>query len=149
MPAYGSSQVKVVREGSIASPDLAPGKTVTLELPKTDADVIQLTAIDPNGQEIFTWSHKHMTKAENLNMNRLRENTQKYTCTEDADLLTVKNGNRQFAFSKQTGLLTSVTVGGKKLTFGNGPRFVAAKRSDRSQDGFYNHDDKEAFQKKT
>ena len=43
----------------------------------------------------------------------------------------------------------SVVVGGKKISFGNGPRFVAAKRADRSQDGFYNHDDKEAFQKKT
>ena len=32
---------------------------------------------------------------------------------------------------------------------GNGPRFVAAKRSDRSEDGFFNHDDKEAFKKKT
>ena len=42
-----------------------------------------------------------------------------------------------------------VTVNGRKLSFGNGPRFVAAKRADRSEDGFYNHDDKEAFQKKT
>ena len=84
-----------------------------------------------------------MMKAGILNKNRLHENTQKYTCTEDADLLTVKSGNRQFAFSKKTGLLVSVTVSGKKLSFGNGPRFVAAKRSDRSQDGFYNHDDKE------
>ncbi len=149
MPAYGEKNVKVLKEGKLPSPDVAPGQTFRFDLPKTDADVIQLTAIDPNGQEIFTWSHKHMTKAGNLNMNRLRENTQKYTCTEDADHLTVKNGNRQFAFSKQTGLLTSVTVGGNKLSFGNGPRFVAAKRSDRSQDGFYNHDDKEAFQKKT
>lgn len=149
MPAYGEKNVKVLKEGKLPSPDVAPGQTFRFDLPKTDADVIQLTAIDPNGQEIFTWNYKYMTKAENLNMNRLRENTQKFTCTEDADLLTVKNGNRQFAFSKQTGLLTSVTVGGKKLTFGNGPRFVAAKRSDRSQDGFYNHDDKEAFQKKT
>ena len=90
-----------------------------------------------------------MMKAGILNKNRLHENTQKYTYTEDADLLTVKSGNHQFAFSKKTGLLMSVTVGGKKLSFGNGPRFVAAKRSDRSQDGFYNHDDKEAFQKKT
>ena len=149
MPAYGEKNVKVLKEGKLPSPDVAPGQTVRLEIPKTDADVIQLTAIDPKGQEIFTWNHKHMTKAGIINKNSLREHTQKYSCTEDADLLTVKNGNRQFAFSKKTGLLMSVTVGGKKLSFGNGPRFVAAKRSDRSEDGFYNHDDKEAFQKKT
>ena len=149
MPAYGEKNVKVLKEGKLPSPDVAPGQTFRFDLPKTDADVIQLTAIDPKGQEIFTWNYKYMMKAGILNKNRLHENTQKHTCTEDADLLTVKSGNHQFAFSKQTGLLMSVTVGGKKLSFGNGPRFVAAKRSDRSQDGFYNHDDKEAFQKKT
>ena len=149
MPAYGEKNVKVLKEGKLPSPDVAPGQTFRFDLPRTDADVIQLTAIDPKGQEIFTWNYKYMMKAGILNKNRLHENTQKYTCTEDADLLTVKSGNHQFAFSKQTGLLMSVTVGGKKLSFGNGPRFVAAKRSDRSQDGFYNHDDKEAFQKKT
>ena len=31
----------------------------------------------------------------------------------------------------------------------NGPCFIAAKRADRSDDGFYNHDDKKAFDKKT
>ena len=149
MPAYGEKNVKVLKEGKLPSPDVAPGQTFRFDLPKTDADVIQLTAIDPKEQEIFTWNYKYMMKAGILNKNRLHENTQKYTCTEDADLLTVKSGNRQFAFSKKTGLLVSVTVSGKKLSFGNGPRFVAAKRSDRSQDGFYNHDDKEAFQKKT
>ncbi|MBP5570728.1 MAG: glycoside hydrolase family 2 [Prevotella sp.] len=149
MPAYGEKNVKVLKEGKLPSPDVAPGQTFRFDLPKTDAEVIQLTAIDPKGQEIFTWNYKNMMKAGILNKNRLHENTLKYSCTEDADQLTVKNGNRQFAFSKKTGLLMSVTVGGKKLSFGNGPRFVAAKRSDRSQDGFYNHDDKEAFQKKT
>ena len=31
----------------------------------------------------------------------------------------------------------------------DGPRFVAARRSDRSLDQFYNHDDKDAEKKKT
>jgi hypothetical protein len=61
----------------------------------------------------------------------------------------VKNGQRQYTFSKKTGRLMGVSVSDKKLSFSNGPRFVAAKRADRSQDGFYNHDDKQAFQKKT
>ena len=149
MPAWGEKNVKVLKEGKLPSPDVAPGQTVRLEIPKTDADVIELTAIDPKGQEIFTWRHQHLTKPNILNRIRLREDTQNYSCAEDADQLTVTNGNRQFAFSKKTGRLTGVSVGGKKLSFGNGPRFVAAKRADRSQDGFYNHDDKEAFQKKT
>ena len=149
MPTYGESEVKVIKEVKLPSPDAAPGERTQLKIERTDADVIELTAIDPNGQEIFTWSHKHWTKADNFNKRTLHENTQQYSHTEDGDLLLVKNGNRQYAFSKKTGMLMGVTVNGKKLSFNNGPRFVAAKRADRSQDGFYNHDDKEAFQKKT
>jgi hypothetical protein len=149
MPAYGKTDVKVIKEVKLPSPDAAPGERTQLKIERTDADVIELTAIDPNGQEIFTWSHKHWTKADNFNKRTLHENTQQYSHTEDGDLLLVKNGNRQYAFSKKTGMLMGVTVNGKKLSFSNGPRFVAAKRADRSQDGFYNHDDKEAFQKKT
>jgi len=149
MPAYGQKDVKVVQEGKLTSPDVGPGGKSQLEIPRSMAEVIQLTAIDPNGQEIFTWNYQNVVKAGNLHHYILRDNTRQYTYTEDDDRLSVKNGNRLFTFSKQTGRLMQVTVDGRKLSFGNGPRFVAAKRADRSQDGFYNHDDKEAFQKKT
>ncbi len=149
MPAYGESEVKVVKEVKLPSPDAAPGEKARLEIERTDADVIELKAIDPNGKEIFTWSSKHWTKAGYFNKPTLRKNTQQYTYTEDGDQLLVKNGPRQYTFSKKTGRLMGVSVGDKKLSFSNGPRFVAAKRADRSQDGFYNHDDSKAFQKKT
>ena len=73
---------------------------------------------------------------------------------ESDDELTVKAGTTLYTFSKHDGRLQSVTVvGGSAANTSHfsfsGPRFVAAKRSDRSQDGFYNHDDKQAFEKKT
>ena len=152
MPDYGKTDVKVIKEGKFESPDAAPGQRAQLVLPRShylDAEAIQLTAIDPNGQEIFTWSYKYRTRAGNLNGKTLRKNTQQYTYTENADLLQVQQGNRQFTFSKKTGYLMGVSVNGKTISLSNGPRFIAAKRADRSQDGFYNHDDKQAFQKKT
>ena len=149
MPAYGEKEVKVLKEGVFESPDAAPGQRAQFRVPKSDADMIQLTATDPYGQEIFTWGYKLVTRVGALNKRTLRENTQQYTYTENDDLLVVKHGNRQYTFSKTTGYLMGVSVDGKKLSFGNGPRFVAAKRADRSQDGFFNHDDKQAFQKKT
>ena len=149
MPAYGESDVKVIKEVELPSPDAAPGEKAKLEVEKSDADVIELTAIDPYGKEIYTWSHKHTTKAGSFRYLYLREQTQKYSYTENGDLLLVQIGNCQYTFSKKTGRLMGVSVNGKKLSFSNGPRFVSAKRADRSQDGFYNHDDKEAFQKKT
>ena len=149
MPEYGETDVKVIKEVKLPSPDAAPGEKAQLKIERTDADVIELKAIDPYGKEIFTWGHKHWTKYGHFNNPYLTENTQKYSYTEDDNQLTVQNGTRQYTFCKKTGRLMGVSVGGKKLSFGNGPRFVAAKRSDRSQDGFYNHDDKEAFKKKT
>ena len=149
MPAYGQTNVKVVKEGTFPSPDAAPGETAQFEVPRTDADMIQLTATDPQGKEIFTWGYRLGMKGKHIEGKKLKENTQQYTYTEDANQLQVQQGNRQYTFCKQTGRLMGVTVGGKKISFSNGPRFVAAKRSDRSQDGFYNHDDKEAFKKKT
>jgi predicted ester cyclase len=149
MPAYGDTNVKVVKEGTFESPDAAPGQKAQFTMPKADADVFQLTATDPYGQEIFTWGYKLMTRPGLLNKRNLRENTQQYTYTENDDQLVVKHGKRQYTFSKKTGMLMGVSVDGKKLSFANGPRFIAAKRADRSQDGFYNHDDKEAFKKKT
>ena len=149
MPAYGETKVKVLKEGKFTSPNVEPGQTGKLSMGKTDADVIELTAIDPHGQEIFTWRKRHMVKLNNLSIRALRQNTQTYTTQEDADKLTVSNGNRQYTFDKKTGRLMGVSVSGKAFSFANGPRFIAAKRSDRSDDGFYNHDDKEAFDKKT
>ena len=149
MPAYGEKDVKILKEGTFESPDAAPGQRVRFAVPKVDADVFQLTATDPYGQEIFTWGYKLITRTGLFNMRKSHENTQQYTYTDEGDQLLVKHGNRQYSFSKKTGRLMGVNVDNKKLSFGNGPRFVAVKRADRSQDGFYNHDDKEAFQKKT
>ena len=149
MPNYGSPQVKVVKEGGITSPDVAPGQTGKLEFGWTDADVIELKATDWCGREIFTWSHKLVDKGGNLVLDNIHKNTQAYSFKEDANLLTVAQGNCRYGFSKENGRLMQVSISGKPLSLSNGPRFVAAKRADRSQDGFYNHDDKEAFQKKT
>ena len=149
LPAYGETQMKVIKEGKLASPDVAPHRYGTLQIEKTDAEVIQLTATDPKGQEVFTWVHLNRFKPGNLRWKSLRENTRKYTYTENDNQLTVTNGQREYTFCKKTGRLMLVKVNGKTLSFGNGPRFIAAKRADRSQDGFYNHDDKQAEKKKT
>ena len=149
MPVYGEKDVQVIKEAKIPPQDIAPGERGTLKIGKSDADAVQLTAIDPYGQEIFTWTQRIKVSAGNLNKNRCKELTQKYSFTEDDKELLVQHANRQYTFSKKTGRLMGVSIDGRKLSFGNGPRFVSAKRSDRSQDGFYNHDDKDAFKKKT
>ncbi len=153
MPSYGETAVKTLKEGKLKSPDVVPGATGKLFLSQREApqqaDVLQLTATDPQGVEIYTWNALLKSKAGKLSTDAISQNTQQYTVKEDAQQLLITQGIRQYTFCKKTGRLMGVSVSGKKYSLGNGPRFVAVKRSDRSQDGFYNHDDKEAFKKKT
>lgn len=143
MPQMGESKESVVSQGKIPSPDIKPRESNWIDKPKGEGDVLRITATDPHGEEVFTWSKRVR------NVQSLYHQASSPTTTETDDQFIVTNGQHVYTFSKKDGRLESVKVNGRTLSFGNGPRFIAVKRSDRSQDGFYNHDDKEAFQKKT
>ena len=143
MPAYGRSEVKTTAQGTLSVGSVEPFASTTIDRPQGQGDVLQVTAIDPKGQEVYTWNFRTETVA--VSDGAGTDCTQ----TETADELTLNAAGRTYTFSKKDGRLKQVTVNGRTIALSNGPRFVAAKRSDRSQDGFYNHDDKEAFQKKT
>ena len=143
LPKYGQTGSKTISQGTIPMPDVQPFHSATIDRPKGIGDMLQITAYSPQGEEVFTWNFKTSDTEVFTSMD-------KSCSTSESDaLLTVKTTDRIYTFSKENGLLQQVNVGGKVIPFGNGPRFVAAKRSDRSQDGFFNHDDKEAFKKKT
>ena len=143
MPDYGGRKTTVVAKGVLTSPDVKPGDVACIDAPKGDGDVLQVTATDPYGEEIFTWSTPVKGSAP------LYSSSATATATETADQLTVKAADRIYTFSKQDGRLQGVQVAGRTIALSNGPCLIAAKRSDRSEDGFFNHDDKEAFKKKT
>ena len=143
MPAYGQSSVKLLSQGVLNVGSVEPFASATVSLPKGSGQVLQLTATDPKGEEVYTWNFKSATISTAVGAGI------DCTRTETADELRVSAAGKTYTFSKKDGRLCHVSVGNKTLSFGNGPRFVAAKRSDRSQDGFYNHDDKQAFDKKT
>ena len=143
LPTNGQSKVTLAEQGKLPSIDLEPGEASVVTLPPAKGDVVQVKAIDPHGEEIFTWS------ASLSNAPGLDTLPTSATMTETADVLTVASAGKTYVFSKKDGMLQHVDIGKRTLSFGNGPRFIAVKRSDRSQDGFYNHDDKEAFDKKT
>ena len=145
LPYYGGTEEKVVSEGTIALPAAEPGESVTLPLPKGNGAMLELTATDPQGQEVMTW--RFLKKNQFPSDFLFGEVSQ--TKAETDNTLTVTVGPTSYTFSKKDGCLMNVKTAKHSYNFGNGPRFVAAKRADRSDDGFYNHDDKEAFQKKT
>jgi hypothetical protein len=135
----------VLASGKTQAPDLAPhtsGK-LSLNLPSglADADALQLTAVDPDGESLFTWSWA-LTKTDFYRGRKAQEAGLK--CEKTDTFYTVSTGSLRLKFNVQTGELAEVMRGNKKLSFSNGPRFVAFRRSDRSMDVFYNHDDEVA-----
>ena len=148
MPCYGETTEQEVGRTPLKSVDAAPGETVEVSIPqvKGDAEVLELIATDACGRNLMTWRFLRYEPDELCDYSAQKA---EYATSETADALTIRQGSYTYTFSKTDGQLQSVAVGSRTISLSGGPRFVAAKRSDRSDDGFYNHDDKEAFKKKT
>ena len=138
--------MKVMKQGEVNCPDIPAHGVGTLTIPAMKgANALLLTVTDKNGNDLFTWSYK----LEDIAGLQQVSAGNKPSYKETADALTVDAGGRTFTFSQKDGQLKGVKIGSRTISLTNGPRFIAAKRSDRSMDQFYNHDDKEAEKKKT
>ena len=145
-PNDEKGKTKLLKQGEIKGLDIpahSSGKLNLSTIIDPQADALYLTAIDYRGEELWRWSFKIPTQA--TTQNTQTGSTPALSTT--AELLTVNAGNTKFTFSQKDGELKEVSVNGKKISFANGPRFIAARRSDRSLDQFYNHDDEAAKSK--
>lgn len=131
----------ILFSGKLQGPSVMPHhmSELKLTLPKDWqlADALQLTAFDAAGSELWTWSWAVHKAAEVTPVVAVS----KPTIEKTAQYFMVKVGALVLQFSTSTGELVSVNRGGKPLAFGQGPRFIAARRADRSMDVYYNHDD--------
>lgn len=144
MPQPGGSKEQVVARGSLAKADVPAHGQHEYQLPQQSGyDAVRITATDQTGRQILT----RVFAKESAPATPSATGGSKVS--ESDGQLTVSSGNRTYTFDKKTGYLNGIQVGGKTISLSGGPRFVAARRSDRSFDQFYNHDDKQAEKKKT
>lgn len=142
-----NAAIQILKQGEVKNVNLAPHTSGMLNLNTTldpGADAILLSAYDYRNEELWTWSVPVKKPAKTYTLSD-KGNIPEYT--EDQDFIRIKAGNKSFAFSKKDGQLKEVKVAERLISFGNGPRFIAARRSDRSLDQFYNHDDEKAKEK--
>jgi hypothetical protein len=103
-----------------------------LNLPATwrRADALYLTAKDPAGRELWTWSWG-LKRAGAAARGEARAGAGSVRAREEGSVLVAQAGTLELRFDKRSGLLAEVRRGGKPFPFGNGPRFVAFRRDDR------------------
>lgn len=134
---------KVVKSGELRGVDIKPHGAGVLKtnMPAFADNVngLLVTAIDKYGHELWQWSWK-ISDDNNVQFETATPKGNIPTYSEDNDILLVTASDKSFAFNKKTGELTEVLIAGKKMSFNNGPRFIGARRADRSLDQFYNHD---------
>lgn len=134
LPGEASSK-KVIKEGSVKSSDIAPHQKGVLNVPTDfqNTDALYLTATDPFGQKLFTWSW-NVSQQQGL-VSKSTPNLGAYV--EFAGYyLKAQCGDLELRFDRDNGKLTQVIKKGKTISFGNGPSFVACRRADRSVDGW-------------
>ena len=139
---------QVLKQGEVQGNNISAHSAGILDIKTTilpNADALFVTAIDKYGHELWRWTFP----VDKLNQSKeeLSPLSSKATYTETDNDLTVKANNRTFVFSKKDGQLKGVSVNNRKISFANGPRFIGARRADRSLDQFYNHDDEKAKEK--
>lgn len=141
---YVGTDTKTVKSGTVNGADIAPDSKGTINIPAApaDADALSVKATDQYGEELYTWVFK-LKDSENIYKGKAGGNRPTFSNN------TVKAGNVTYTFSATDGTLASVTTSKGDYKFDGGPKFFAYRRSDRSFDQFYNHDDPEAEKKKT
>lgn len=122
----------VVRRGSPVAPNVAPGMRGVLDLALpadwAQQDALYLTATDPFGRELYTWTWMIATPQQVAARTvSARTNAAKLTAlSETPDRLAVDMGDVRLAFDRVTGYLALAQRGGTTLPLANGPRIVGA-----------------------
>ena len=106
---------------------------VNLTLPpdsKGAVDAVYFTAKDPTGHDLWTWTWLVQSK---FAATAVRE--AKVSSKEENGQLVVNRGALELRFDKTSGFLSGVNNGGKAVSFGQGPRFIAWLRNTQTARG--------------
>jgi len=116
---------KILSESDVMLPDLVPGQKGSFIVEKPEywksADVLFLTAKDPGGNEIFTWSYPVQSpRAVNRKLIRTSHGGTPLVERSDGRIQVVVN-ELELAFSAENGCLEEVKKAGRVIPLAKGP----------------------------
>lgn len=135
LPGAKSFVGEIVAQGT-AKTTIAPGHhgKLKLDLPAkwSESDVLALKIDDPNGRELWTttWPLAGVGRVRKLPQNEIVSGEAVLSATDD--IVQVTAGDLSVVFSKTTGYLQSVSHGGSRFSFENGPRLAVGQAEIKS-----------------
>lgn len=131
----GIAESKVIDSGVVASPDIKPGEsgTIQLNLPANfaDAEILSLTAKNVIGEEIYTWHwpiKRQKDIAEHLLSSLENEGAlHPIAIHEEDNMIIASVGTLSFSFNKKNGFLENVMNAHGKVSFNGGPLSVGVE----------------------
>ncbi|WP_080905997.1 glycoside hydrolase family 2 protein [Parabacteroides sp. Marseille-P3160] len=119
--------ISAVSETKVIAPDIAPGISGALKiaLPQDihEYDALYLTAIDPFGKEIYTWTRR-ITPASVYAARLVDLGNGQVNKEADDDQIRLSSRNVRLIIDKRKGVIQEISVNGKRLPLSNGPRFT-------------------------
>ena len=125
--AAGTTKTTDTGSGIADSPDVRPGETAMIEVDcfdaLQDADIFEFTAVDHQGNELYTWSWpilQPIDKAkefvsENSGSGEIKK------VAEEGNSITVSAGGVEVSFNLEDGIIQSVKNSNGNISFSGGP----------------------------
>ena len=135
-PDDGQPGHTVDHRGTVVAPSIPPGTNpdfhcgwLDLDLPYDwqDSDALRLTATDPHGQDILTWTWVTGTAAERRAA-IVQPEAGEVSARETNGKLVLAAAGVEATFDTQDGRLVGIVKDGKKISFGNGPVLVTGQQ---------------------
>lgn len=136
LPGQSQAGASTVRTGTAPAPDVAPGYQrgeLQLNLPADfrQYDGLYLTATDPHGREIFTWSWPLKTPQQFarqlIGQTKIKGRSKGVALQETEAQLIVSANGVEVRFNRQDGTIAGVRNARKSISFRNGPVLAAGK----------------------
>jgi len=130
--SHAPSATKVSRKGVVAGPSITPGNSgiLNLQLPGNwqNEDCLYVTAINAEGEKLFTWSWP-ITKSK-THLARLigKRKTSPLHVSKDDKTITVTTGTFTARFDRNSGSLQGLSLNDQPISLANGPRIVHAQK---------------------
>ena len=126
-----------IAKGTVKGPQIAAGKQgkLQLNLPKSwhKGDALKVTAINQEGENLFTWSWSIQKPETHLNRALNGRKKSEVTIHKDGKTIKVTSGNFTVNLDATTGMLISFATDDNRITLANGPRIVHAQK-EQSED---------------